>query len=233
MGSVQWSVGGDQFKTKRLTTEAQRARRGRREDSRKAAEGKDEEINHRGTEGTEGGREGWKTGAAPGVPEEQRRENGRETSLKQILIKENGTVRTWRVESFDAWPEAYALRWPHFTPKEMASKCGSPGLLVDARLMDALEALRGMVNVPLRVNSGYRAPKHNAAIGGSPKSQHVHGRAADLSTHRVSVEALAALAEKVDAFSQGGIGVYPEEGFVHVDVRGERARWTGHGENRG
>lgn len=150
--------------------------------------------------------------------------------MKQILISENGKVRTWRVDSFDTWPDDYALRWPHFKPSEMASKCGSPGLLVDARLMDSLEALRALAGVPLHVNSGYRSKKHNKAERGSPKSQHMLGKAADIRTHRVTVEALAALAERIPAFAGGGIGWYPEDGFVHVDVRNGKARWEGHGD---
>lgn len=148
----------------------------------------------------------------------------------QILIAEQGKVRTWRVDNFDVWPDDYTLRWPNFKPKEMASRDGSPGLLVDARLMDGLEELRALAGVPLRVNSGYRSKKHNTAIGGSPRSQHMLGKAADISTHRVAVEALAALAEKIPAFAGGGIGRYPKENFVHVDVRNGAARWEGHGD---
>jgi len=33
------------------------------------------------------------------------------------------------------------------------------------------------------------------------------------------------LAESVPAFAQGGIGVY-DRGFLHVDVRDHRARWS-------
>jgi hypothetical protein len=33
------------------------------------------------------------------------------------------------------------------------------------------------------------------------------------------------LAEDVEAFRNGGIGVYPDKGFIHVDVRDGRARW--------
>jgi len=33
------------------------------------------------------------------------------------------------------------------------------------------------------------------------------------------------LAERVTAFREGGIGVYPERGFIHVDIREGRARW--------
>jgi len=35
-----------------------------------------------------------------------------------------------------------------------------------------------------------------------------------------------ALAGQVEAFHQGGIGVYPDEVFIHVDVRGKKDRWV-------
>ena len=35
---------------------------------------------------------------------------------------------------------------------------------------------------PLKINSGYRTPEHNAKVGGVPNSQHIHGKALDIST---------------------------------------------------
>ncbi len=35
-----------------------------------------------------------------------------------------------------------------------------------------------------------------------------------------------ALAERIEAFKNGGMGLYPSHGFVHVDVRGHRSRWA-------
>ena len=42
------------------------------------------------------------------------------------------------------------------------------------------EPLRKHVNGPIKINSFYRSPKLNQAIGGSAKSQHCQGRAMDL-----------------------------------------------------
>jgi uncharacterized protein YcbK (DUF882 family) len=33
---------------------------------------------------------------------------------------------------------------------------------------------------PLRVNSSYRDPVHNAKVGGVPNSRHIHGKAYDI-----------------------------------------------------
>ena len=42
------------------------------------------------------------------------------------------------------------------------------------------EPLRKWVGGPIKVNSFYRSPELNVAIGGSKKSQHCHGQAIDI-----------------------------------------------------
>ena len=42
------------------------------------------------------------------------------------------------------------------------------------------EPLRVYVGGPIKINSFYRGPELNAAIGGSAKSQHCHGQAMDI-----------------------------------------------------
>ena len=43
-----------------------------------------------------------------------------------------------------------------------------------------LEPLRAEMGRPMRVNSAYRGPEANAAVGGSKSSQHMSGEAADI-----------------------------------------------------
>lgn len=43
-----------------------------------------------------------------------------------------------------------------------------------------LEGIRILLGAPIIVNSGYRSPAVNAAVGGSPTSQHMRGEAADI-----------------------------------------------------
>ncbi len=45
---------------------------------------------------------------------------------------------------------------------------------------NVLQPLRDAWGKPLAVNSGYRCPALNAAVGGVPTSQHVKGEAADI-----------------------------------------------------
>lgn len=54
-------------------------------------------------------------------------------------------------------------------------------LLVD----NILDPLRQAWGKPIYVNSGYRCPKLNRAVGGVPTSQHVIGQAADITTGNI------------------------------------------------
>jgi len=45
---------------------------------------------------------------------------------------------------------------------------------------NVLDPLREAYGKPIHVNSGFRCPKLNAAVGGSPTSDHMNGRAADI-----------------------------------------------------
>lgn len=42
-----------------------------------------------------------------------------------------------------------------------------------------LEPIRALLGVPLHINSGYRCPAVNLAVGGKANSAHLDGRAAD------------------------------------------------------
>ena len=113
-----------------------------------------------------------------------------------------------------------------FKAAEFASKDGKPSpygpMNVKPELVEFLNQLRLRFGYALIVNSGYRSPEHNAAVGGVPNSQHVKGLAADIRPQDPKqLDALWALAD--DMNETGGCGRY--DSFVHVDRRGYRARW--------
>lgn len=112
----------------------------------------------------------------------------------------------------------------NFSKHEFTCRCCGR-IEINPRLVDALQELRDLAGLPVRVTSGYRCPDHNRAVGGAKQSQHLLGNAADIVVKGRSVAEMHTLAEQVPAFRDGGIGVYPEQGFVHVDVRTGRARW--------
>ncbi len=84
---------------------------------------------------------------------------------------------------------------------------------------------------PVVITSGYRTAAHNKSVGGAAYSQHLYGRAADIRVQGIPVEQLAAYAETCLP-GTGGIGRYPPRagravGWVHVDTRPAKSRWTG------
>lgn len=113
----------------------------------------------------------------------------------------------------------------HFMRDEMKCHCGCDACNLDPRLLPALEALRGMGSEMIVVNDGYRCAKHNAEVGGVPHSQHPEGMAADIRIGNLTIQQMYDRAKFVDAFENGGIGVY-DSGFMHVDVREGKARWS-------
>lgn len=55
-----------------------------------------------------------------------------------------------------------------------------------ALCVNVLEPVRAHYGRPVRVTSGYRSPRLNTAIGGSPTSQHCFGEAADFTVEGIS-----------------------------------------------
>ena len=119
---------------------------------------------------------------------------------------------------------------PHFHVREFRCKDGSDPVFIDMELVELLEHIREHFGKPVTITSAYRTPAHNAKSGGAKFSQHLYGRAADIRVQGVSVEVVAAYAESLLP-DRGGIGRYPVKagratGWVHVDTRAEKARWT-------
>ena len=71
---------------------------------------------------------------------------------------------------------------PHFTARELGADdpAATDGIVRNLTSVAAwLEAARAIIGAPLTVTSGYRTAAHNAAIGGSPTTDHIKGLAAD------------------------------------------------------
>lgn len=93
---------------------------------------------------------------------------------------------------------------------------------IDVRLLDLLHRLGGALGTrePFHVISGYRSPATNAALaarssGVAKGSLHVQGLAIDL---RLPGRRLDELRRAALALRAGGVGYYPEQDFVHLDV---------------
>ncbi len=88
-----------------------------------------------------------------------------------------------------------------------------------AKSLDRLRKLLG--DRPIWVNSWYRPSHVNQRVGGSKWSRHQFGDAVDIRSNYYSPQHIYRLLNKVHF---GGMGRYYS--FVHIDWRGEFARWT-------
>lgn len=78
-------------------------------------------------------------------------------------------------------------------------------------------------NQPLHVLSGYRSPRTNSSTEGAAKnSQHLIGKAADIRLPGLSADYLSRLFAWL---AQGGVGLYSESNFAHVDT-GRVRQWA-------
>jgi hypothetical protein len=103
---------------------------------------------------------------------------------------------------------------------------------------------RNASEVTLHVASGFRSPAHNGQLSGTAQdSRHMFGDAADIAIDANNdgrlteldarlVASAAEIVERKHPDLVGGIGLYiTSDGggwpYVHIDVRGNRARWRG------
>ncbi|HXJ19363.1 MAG TPA: DUF882 domain-containing protein [Polyangia bacterium] len=96
---------------------------------------------------------------------------------------------------------------------------------IDPRLLDLLYRISQRTHQRIQIVSGFRAPMFSMAT----LSYHTRGMAADIRIPGMTPLMVRDLAESMGV---GGLGYYPVSGFVHVDVRDERARWIDYGRNR-
>ena len=118
----------------------------------------------------------------------------------------------------------------NFSGDEFDSKDGSkmpPEVLDNIKeLAETLQTIRKFIRKPITINSGYRSPEHNKAIGGAKNSQHVLGKAADIVVQDYTPEQVADFIEGLinyGVIKDGGLGRYKT--FTHFDIRKNRARW--------
>ena len=96
------------------------------------------------------------------------------------------------------------------------------------KLASQLQFLRDYTGRPITINSAYRCPDHNAKVGGSKTSQHLLGKAADITIQSLKpAEVFVLIEDLIDMghMLQGGLGLY--DTFVHYDIRKTKARWNG------
>lgn len=83
---------------------------------------------------------------------------------------------------------------------------------------DILEPLRASLRKPIVVISGYRPPWLNRAVGGSPRSQHMQGEAADIICPGFTPREVAERIVRLELPFHQLILEFPPQGWVHVSV---------------
>ncbi len=107
---------------------------------------------------------------------------------------------------------------------------------IDVRVLDILFTLQSLTGSrePYRIISAFRSPATNEMLSGqsaatngksqvATKSLHMEGKAIDMRLNDVS---LTGLRDAALALRGGGVGYYPDSGFVHVDI-GPVRTWQG------
>ena len=155
----------------------------------------------------------WEIAEAAGVIRWGDWEGGILITVKRYSMKRDATRRVAR----------------NFLAGEFACHDGADGFLIAGDLLDALQSVRDYFDAPVAVMSGFRTPSHNKKVGGKPNSQHLLGTAADITVDgKKPLEVYRAIdngwVPGVDP-DRIGLGLYGT--FVHVDVRGRKARWQG------
>ena len=114
----------------------------------------------------------------------------------------------------------------NFKIQEFVCRCGcqmppEARQNIEALVAEVLDPVREAYGKPIYVNSGYRCAKHNAAVGGVPKSQHMLGQAADISLRLTAYGLQDELMKLVRIIVLQGrfdqLIIYPT--FLHVSYR--------------
>jgi uncharacterized protein YcbK (DUF882 family) len=116
----------------------------------------------------------------------------------------------------------------NFKLEEFQCKCGCemPRNVMENifKLSDQLQILRDIYG-SIHINSAYRCESHNESIGSNSTSQHILGKAADITAELTPGELADVIEEDIqnNIVKFGGLGRYST--FTHVDIRGYKARW--------
>lgn len=113
----------------------------------------------------------------------------------------------------------------HFSQLELQCHCGCGQNGCTQALVDALESLRALAGVPIRVDSAFRCEAHNASLPNAAQhSQHELGNAADIVIEGLTPAQMELVAFSVPAVN--GVGRADHQGYIHVDVRPAAAAST-------
>lgn len=121
----------------------------------------------------------------------------------------------------------------YFIRAEFTCGCGCGFDTVDFKLIEIVTYLRFYFDTPVMITSGNRCHNYNEEVqkavnpdyvSGSSKSQHLHGKAADIIVKGISPTKIYKF---LDGMYKDQYGLGNGKSFTHIDVRsGEAARWS-------
>jgi len=121
----------------------------------------------------------------------------------------------------------------NFSKSEFDCNCGCvmpKEVLENIKLLAIqLQIIRDYVEEPMYINSGFRCKSHNRRIGSNDTSQHILGKASDVTIKTFTPNEVSNIVENMltnevlPSFYIGGLGIYKT--FNHIDIRESKARW--------
>lgn len=162
------------------------------------------------------------------VDEAQERKNGLAPHDEPAEIRDRGKLITVPGISAQIGANDPVYNGSHFLWGEllhgmtrMPEHAGiTENLIKLAKYLDEVRAYLG--DRPMVINSGYRDPITNRRVGGSTASRHMAGDAADFWVKGMDLEDVFV---KMKSFHKGRGGLAIGNGFCHIDLRGNDARW--------
>jgi len=88
------------------------------------------------------------------------------------------------------------------------------GQMMKDEILEMIDKVREIYGKPIHINSGYRTPKHNDAVGGVSNSSHLKGLAIDVACN-TSKDRYELMSIMLDVgFNRIGVS----SSFLHVDI---------------
>lgn len=114
------------------------------------------------------------------------------------------------------------LSWNELRCKDKFKTPYPTEFILDGRVFElahVFEITRSLYSKPIKILSAYRTPDYNKQIGGARNSQHLHGRALDLSPPNgiSNQDFYKEIRNNIESIGVTGLGKYRT--FVHIDIR--------------
>lgn len=157
---------------------------------------------------------------------------------RQLLLNRNRDLWLYRRETNEASRFTYWSPQQGFVREGYLSACNllrdvaaNRVTTIDPELLNLLSGIQGWLQFyglmkPIVILSGFRTLSTNRATEGAAReSLHLTGQAADIYIPGIAPATLGRMALMFNNGVKGGVGFYPNNGFVHVDT-GRARSWV-------